>query len=1129
MATQLIKEFEKFSGKDAKLQEIFVYANISRSKKEYVPLSNLRVYINDTTFRKLKSIKDFENILTQQKRTGISLLYVIDSKHADNVILSSFVPNDSELMEKNISMPDLYVSDSINGVKEDGDVDLVQYGLKRAVEINKSETFNNSDPYVYVELANDSNMKFVKKDDIGYYEGSKFISLEDIIVADRGADVLAIIQDKDLYTRDNNYVTKIFTSATCSIGRVKAKEEIDVANLKIHSFSLDSNGAIIEEVKDIDSHYSEQFTHKEDDNVYLDTINYQTNRDDNGNFIKVKFKGYDVETLVDISSLHEITKSGEVGKQINKREFLDNKYKYIGLSLFYVVPDSDIKMEIQPLTIEEVSLSYDYIKTMEVTNNEDDILKDGTYLRLKDGRYIEENKSVRPNCYEFIAFEETDFDAYFVLLEPTSEQKGLIVDKSAFVSKSLVNFNGHELKLSNAVKIRLSAKPMNECDVVQTSSTSQKVETCEILTKLSLNDDGSIFYDRDGRVIKISKSEEEKATILENARIDFIEKYKKGQYVIDRVVDDEGNLTELDVQKNRYTMSNMTSKIDSANELYEYKFFKNGKLVYNTKTGKLEGGPKYDTKSAILKELGRGGANVFIASASLLSLGGFFLLAIAPVAAVATLASLAVYPLGASIVHAIKGSIINNRKYNYKDRIEQNRKQLSKEIDEDLSEIYSQTKEVSIKSSYEMLKEHFKKVFMESHDESLRKLKGAELEREIDKKIKELSSEDYLRLTKYARSKYILAFVDRMNKVEEKLNCFASTKYYSDFRIENGKGEVTPENAPLFSKYRAEMLKLEKEIKKLRKAVKRDPSLQTNLELKVEEYKQKSLNYTSLGQEQGRDEKYDAVSEKVYMIKGLIACKEFGDILEEEFDKDLDEKMVLSKDEKEFISHLDYNPSKNVFTYDGKRFSFESIPSKLVGRLGLRNVSEAEHVLNVLIDKLSTYGKALPKYEYEEGNTLIKSKNADADMIVLDKEDEHEEEAHVERVEEEIHEEEIRHEEEAHEEEHRKEKPHEEILKPKSRLTIANLERLLKRIDELNKLDEMYFGPDEDMVRDIDDKIAELEKLIREDLHLLKSAGKSKSDRYVKYKKRIVIAEKMLKDHQILNEKRAKINVGAVI
>ena len=489
------------------------------------------------------------------------------------------------------------------------------------------------------------------------------LSLEYLINQNRDADILALIQEKDLYTRDNKYVTKLFTSSTCSIGAVKAREEIDVANLKLHSFTVNSDGQIENVDTNIDSLYSEQFTRKEDDGVYLDIANYRVNRDNAGDFIKVRFKGYDVETLVSISYLHEINADGEPGPQIDKNEFLRNSKSYIGKSLVFVMTDPDVKMQTEPLTIEQVSLTFDSIKTMEVTEKEDDILKDGTYLRLKDGRYIEENKSVRPNCYEFLSFNETEFDAYFVLLEPTGENNGVIVNKDMFANKSAVYYNGKELKLINAVKIKLSNKPMNECDLIQTSSTNQDVESCELLNTLMLNTEGNIYYGDDGNFMRTEKTAEEKNRIINDANADFLEKYKNGQYVLDKVIDDEGNLVELDQQHNRYTMSSITTQKDAANELYEYQFFKDGKLVYNTQTGKLEGGPKYDFKSAIKKELTRGGANVLIGCASLLSLGGVFLLAVAPMAVAATIGALAVYPIGASIVHAIKGMVINHRKY----------------------------------------------------------------------------------------------------------------------------------------------------------------------------------------------------------------------------------------------------------------------------------------------------------------------------------------------------------------------------------------------------------------------------------------------------------------------------------
>ena len=1128
MATQFIREFGAFDGTNANLEDVFVYASIGSGKYDYVPLSNLRVYVNDTTRRRLNSIKDFQNVLAQQNRNGINILNVADSNNSNSIIIGSFVPNDAQLLTHNINVPDLYLSNNINGFKEDGSIDAVEYGLKRAVEIKKSEGFNNDDPYVYAELSGDNNMQFIRKDEIGYYEGSRFITLEDLINQNRDADILALIQEKDLYTRDNKYVTKLFTSSTCSIGAVKAREEIDVANLKLHSFTINSNGQIENVDTNIDSLYSEQFTRKEKDGVYLDIANYRVNRDNAGDFIKVRFKGYDVETLVSISYLHEINADGEPGPQIDKNEFLRNSKSYIGKSLVFVMTDPEVKMQTEPLTIEEVSLTFDSIKTMEVTEKEEDILKDGTYLRLKDGRYIEENKSVRPNCYEFLSFNETEFDAYFVLLEPTGENNGVIVNKDMFANKSAVNYNGKELKLINAVKIKLSNKPMNECDLIQTSSTNQDVESCELLNTLMLNTEGNIYYGDDGNFMRTEKTAEEKNRIINDANADFLEKYKNGQYVLDKVIDDEGNLVELDQQHNRYTMSSITTQKDAANELYEYQFFKDGKLVYNTQTGKLEGGPKYDFKSAIKKELTRGWANVLIGCASLLSLGGVFLLAVAPMAVAATIGALAVYPIGASIVHAIKGMVINHRKYKYKDRVEQNRKQFSKEINSDLNDLYEQTNETLKQSSYDRLKEYFKQEFLNSPDERLRNLKGRQLEKEIDKKIIELSEEDYKRLTYYARGQHYLAFLERMNKVEEKLSSLSTTKYYSEFKIENGKGEVTPENAPLFSKYRAEMQAMEKEIKRLRKAVKKDPSFQAELDMKLNEYHEKSMNYTSMGQELGRDAKYDTVSEKVYLMKGLIAYKEFGDIIDKETDA---EEQMFTEDEKEFISHLEYNPEKNQFTYDGKVFSTKSVQQKILNKFGKGKKSTVDKVINSITSRLSTYGKSLPKYEYEEGTTLIRSKNNETDSVVpveetVDSNVAPERTNDAERTaERQINE-------PVHETDRHVERGNEQVddaPKPKSRLSVANLERLLKRIKELNRLDEMFFGPDEEMEADIEGKIEELEDLIREDLHLLKSAGRSKSERYAKYKRQIVSAEKMLKEHQIYNENRARINVSATI
>lgn len=112
-----------------------------------------------------------------------------------------------------------------------------------------------------------------------------------------------------------------------------------------------------------------------------------------------------------------------------------------------------------------------------------------------------------------------------------------------------------------------------------------------------------------------------------------------------------------------------------------------------------------------------------------------------------------------------------------------------------------------------------------------------------------MSEDEYKSLTRKSRAQYLGVFLDRMKKIEEKTDDFATTKFYADFRVVDGKAEVTPANAPLFSKYRQEMQALEKEIKKLRRGAKNDPIKKAELENKLREYKEKSNNYISFGKE----------------------------------------------------------------------------------------------------------------------------------------------------------------------------------------------------------------------------------------------------------------------------------------
>ena len=1147
MATEFINEFEVYDENKDKhlgLTEIFVRVQMGPNDNNgfrYVPLSHIVEYINDSQFNHISTVAQFQDLLKKQKSDGKLHLKVLDEQY--KMILGSSVLNDTGIYTLNQAIPELYVSDDLNGVKlENGKEveDNVEYGLKRAVEIRKSDGFNSNDPYVYVELNDGQGMKFVKKSEIGYYDLGRFISLQEI--QDNGGDVLDAIKDKDLFTNENVYVSKIFTSSTCSVGLVKEKEELDIENLKIKSFEVKENGEIEKVDINLEAKYSEQFAYKKDGQSLLDIANYEVDRQGKGDYIKVVFKGETVPTLIDISNLHFMNDSGRAGEQIEKTDFQTNPGKYVGKSLVYATGTGEdaYERELEPLTLQQASTTFKHITTMQENTDENAVMQDGTYLRLKDGRYVEENKTVRPNCYDFVNYYDTDFDAYFVLYEPTSDFKGAIVNKDAFKSQSMVlSPDGKQLKLNNAIKIKLSAKPMSECDLVQTSSLDQMVESAELLSKPALNEMGVLDYSNLGDIAKTQKTAEEKDEIIKKANEKFVEDYKNGIYVLDKVVDDEGKLVELDPQHKRYSLTEMSTIVDPSCDRKEYKYFGSGDLVYDAKTGKLTGGKIYDTKEAIAKELGKGVRNLFIAGCSLFSLGGVFALAIAPVAVAALFAGLTVYPIGKAIYEGIKGYNINKKYYNY-EKIDENRKVFSDEINEELADLYSQTKDKLAQANQETRKAIEKKVRAEIlADPELANLKGDALQKKID----DMSKDDYKALTNGNRMQYFGVFLDRMKRLEEKADNLSTTNLKSEFRVEDGKAKVTPENAAMFSKYRQDILALQKEIRKLSKQAKHNPEKQREMQEKISQYNLMTTNYISMGEEKEKNQLCETTTDKVYMMKAMILLKEFGDIIEKEGFAG-----KFSDDEKNFISHLGYDPIKSQFTYDGKVFetsklSVSTAVRKLTKGKASTKLTPIETVMTTITQKLCDFGREFPSYDYEKGKgcALTCSINCEKDNVMPKKQEATAEAINANEAEatatSEVQTANGEHVAEAKNDEgDRKNKGNgknkgktAESPETKTRLSTESLEALLNNIFELGKLDQKYFDQDEDIENDIDDKIDKLEKLIRKDLHLLDRGAKNNTGKYAKYKDDIKKADGILKMHKLINERNATFNVETTI
>lgn len=859
MAVELLGKYSKLGNRDLPLDKVYIYADVGRllsggrteSKKDYVCLDDLLIYINDSQSRKVRDIKDFRSQLAK----GNVYFKRFD---AEGIDLSRKVAKDVELFVKDLDLPKSYLSTNINTEK-----DSVEHGLLRELEVKAQDGFDG--PYVYVGLIDNPNMQFIKKEDIGYYEAGKFISIKDKSIDE--------IKDKNLYTRYGNFfVTKMFTDATCSFEVIKQRETYDLEHMKKTTLVEGKDGSINTVEEEIDPYYSEQIMRPDGRDVTLEVMNYAVNPTADGEFILLRYMGEHVDTLVPIESLYTVKADSSIGDKIEN--FKENRNKLIGQSVFVKLADGSV-YRTEPLTYEQVNKTYSKHETMQITENESAILEDGTYLKLRDGRYVKENETVRPICYEFVSGDT--FDAYMVKLDsPTADGKtSVIVDKSTFAKKATVVVDGATLKLENAFKIKETSKAMKDADVIQTTSGHNKIEQCVLLSEPK--------YNAAGEVETTALSDEEKEKAIEGAKSKFESSYKEGSYEIDRVVDNEGNLVELDKQKQRYRFTNVTRMKDYGNK--DYAYLRNGNIKYDATKGKLVGGPKFDTKKYIGSTYKRIGSITTDAFSTMFSTGGLLAVLLLPqifIVAAATLAGAAILnPVIFGIIGAIK-----NRNQNFKLNTKGHRKQLKKEIIADLEEVIEDTK--------------------------------------ITDKTK-LTERNLL---------------DRFETIDNKIISLCATKRISSFRMVNGVGNVNRTNAALYTDFRKDMIAREKELDSLRKAVLNDPSLQATLDAKQSQYEQKIRDYVSQGVIEPKDKQMREMMERSRKTKGFLLAKHFG---QGEF-SEKERELIQSAEYEVKSDKFKWASSKKIDTWeDGVDISINKSMSEIVEKDAFRSLADKKY------------------------------------------------------------------------------------------------------------------------------------------------------------------------------------------
>ena len=876
MAEIISSEFKAYDEKlNLKLDQLY----ISKDGK-YYKLSDLVIFVDNASkdYRSIRSYDDFKKNLSDGGTKGVYLKNSDGSRSSTQVKRSDVVSVAdgktiySGVYTRALTVPTQYESTNILAVGES-----IYHGLKRVHNVKGVDFVLNSSRYVLVKLDRDANYTFLKADQLGYYEGGSFVSLVGKTVDE--------IKGKNLFTTSGKRIGSIYTEKAFTFGRAIAQEQINPDTFTRSMYEFDADGKVVMETVDgvtrpkmtdqpIDRVYSDHTFRKVDGQARLEVRNYQKSAKGEGKSIQVVFKGSNAPTMVDIDLLYEMDEVGKVSSKLKADAFKTKAdvNKLIGKPLLVQVSEGNYR-EIEPLTLEQAVFTYTIQMQRIETTSPEHIMADNAMLMLEDGRYIKEKSVVRPIAYDFADGDDA-FDALYVkYTDGEGKEQGVIVPKDTFSASPTRNINGVIMHVKNAFRIKKSKKPLNECAVIQTSNKpGQKYHECRTL-KSPRYEAGVI------KTTDLEVTEDEINGIVATT----IEAYKNGEYVLEEVIDDHGNLVKLDDRHKRYIETDYRYETDYANNADHYNFLKMNPLKFDAKKDELIGGPHFDEGQANKEGFKVWGDWVARVVKAWTSLPGILIGFAIPPLFIASVVSAVGVSIGIPIVNSIRAYRHNHRQYKYRDKTEYNRKQTTKQVERELQAMYDQVKEdIAVIDANASLTDEQKKA-----------------QKEIVKR----------------------KFLDKFSQVEQTMDSLHTSKYYSEFKVVDGVAEVNEGNAPLMSAYREMMSDLKKKIAKLKtnvaklqKRAKKDPSkrdelnsLQDQLTNLESEYEGKLQYYTSQGQVTPMDESATSLENKANSMRGLVLAKFFGERLADEEEMTLEEER-RALDCMEYADGIEFDP-----------------------------------------------------------------------------------------------------------------------------------------------------------------------------------------------------------------------------
>ena len=1024
MAEIISSEFKAYDEKlNLKLDQLYIEKN-----GKYYKLSDLVIFVDNPSknYRAIRSYDDFKKNLSGTAK-GVYLKKPDGTKSDTRVEESDVVEVVdgktvySGVYARALTVPTQFESTNILAVGES-----IYHGLKRVHNVNGHVGFDlNASRYVLVKLNGDANYTFLRANQIGYYEGGSFVSL-----VGKTSDQ---IEGKDLYTTSGKSISSIYTEKTFTFASAIAQERIDPDTFTRSMYEFDADGNVVMETvggvarpkmtsQPIDSIYSDHTFRKVDGQAKLEVRNYQKSAKGEGKSIQVVFKGDNAPTMVDIDLLYEMDEVGKASKKLKADTFKTRAdvNKLIGKALLVKVSEGNYR-ETEPLTLEQAVFTYTIQKQIIESTSSSDIMADNAMLMLEDGRYIKEQTAVRPIAYEFT--DDERYDALYVkYTDSEGKEQGIIVPIDTFSASPTRDINGVVMHVKNAFRIKKSTKPLKECDVIQTSNKpGQKYHDCRALK--SPRYEAGVTKTTD-----LGVTDEQ----INGLVAEMIEAYKKGEYQLEEVIDDHGRFVKLDDRHKRYIEADYRYETDYANGADHYDFLKMNPLRYDAKKDELIGGPHFDAAAANKEGFKVWGDWAARFAGAATTIPGILVLAAIPALAVTLGVAAVGSAIGIPIVNAIRAYRHNHRQYKYRDKTEYNRKKTTKQVEKELQEMYDQVKE----------------------------------------EIATIDATGLSEAEKNAQKAIIKRkFLDKFSQLEQTMDSLHTSKYYSEFKVEDGVAQVNEGNAPLMSAYREMMADLKKRIAKLEKQAKKDPSKQAELDNLKAEYEGKLQYYTSQGQVTPMDESVTALENKAHSMRGLVLAKFFGERLADEEEMTLEEER-RALDCMEYADGIEFDPRL-----------------KKDERKGLDRV-----VIEEREDKIE---KAVIKLKKDKLISKSTKTGYEAEVV----------ESKVAKIDEKHRDEEHR------DEEHKEEKVKVPEIK-KIKLSENEIKKLLKAVKELKELDDLKFGSDEDLPYDYDEQVNKLISYIKDRWHLFKSAIKSKryKDVYKKYEKDINKAQRYVMD-----------------